>query len=493
MSEQQNNAVVIGAGIVGVCTAFELSKSGYNVTVIEKFPLAGQFCSMGNAGVIRDHSAPPFKSVAPHSSTASLIWNAFKSTLPTFKPHYQTFGCLDPYFFTDITCNKWVYAFFKSKIKKKNNQQLLDVFDQYCLHSYISNSAEIKNITDYDFLSNTGYAQIIPTSKSISNVKHAKNLYGQLSVPKLLQVTNTNTNIDQLSTTTPTQNTIDTIAVEHYPHSWIGDCHKFSNFVKTVTMNDINFRFNSEAQQILIDKNNNVYGVEIDNNEIIKADKIIICAGVLTNNIIQNKIYQMNGKIERKKLKLPHVPIVPLQGFSISIPYPKCKYKFPFSSTVYYPTQIYVSRINDNILRFSNYGYFRNTKYAMKKWNNMQDVIEAKEGIQNNVIDASKFENMLLDNLENCIKNNLLSLYDINEKYFDENKIIWTGFRPYTPDTLPIVDEIKGINGLYVNAGHGMLGWGTSHGTAKLLVSKINNETDETQSELLKLLSIHRF
>eukprot|EP01084_Bolivina_argentea_P256346 431557_1 len=385
MSEQRNNAVVIGAGIVGVCTAFELSKSGYNVTVIEKFPLAGQFCSMGNAGVIRDHSAPPFKSLVPHLSTASLIWETLKSVLPRFKPHYETYGCLDPYFFTDITCNKWIYTFFKSKIKKQN-QQLINLFEQYCLDSFISNSNEIKNITNYNFLSNTGFAEIIPVSK------HAKNLYSQLSVVKLEQVAST-------TNTSPTQNTVDTIAVEYYPQTWTGDSHKFSNIIKTITMNDINFRFNSEAQQILIDKNNNVYGVEIDNNEIIKADKIIICAGVLTNNIIQNKIYKMHMNdeniMERNKVVgLSYIPIVPLQGFSISIPYPKGKYKFPFNSIVYYPTHIYVSRINDNILRFSNYGYFRNTKYAMKTWNNMQNIIEAKEGIQNNVINASKFENM---------------------------------------------------------------------------------------------------
>ncbi len=47
-----------------------------------------------------------------------------------------------------------------------------------------------------------------------------------------------------------------------------------------------------------------------------------------------------------------------------------------------------------------------------------------------------------------------------------------------------------GINGLYVNAGHGMLGWGMSHGTAKLLVTLINNQTNQKENKLLKLLSL---
>ena len=36
MSSEKPSVVVIGAGVVGVCTAWELSKIGYNVTVIER-------------------------------------------------------------------------------------------------------------------------------------------------------------------------------------------------------------------------------------------------------------------------------------------------------------------------------------------------------------------------------------------------------------------------------------------------------------------------
>eukprot|EP00483_Globobulimina_turgida_P001324 UN01326 len=200
--------------------------------------------------------------------------------------------------------------------------------------------------------------------------------------------------------------------------------------------------------------------------------------------------------MDRKKVKLPYIPIVPLQGFSISVPYsPNSKYKYPFASVCYFPSRIYASRINDKILRFSAYGYFRNTGYAAKAWKNMQNAIEPRQGIQSNIYNPTKFENALLDNLENCVKDNLLLLYDIDEEYFEENKIRWTGFRPYTPDGLPFVDQIKRVNGLYVNAGHGSLGWGTSHGTAKLLVNLIDKlpVADENQNNVLKLLSIDRF
>ena len=44
--------VVVGAGIVGLTAAYRLS----NVTVVEKFNYGGQFCSHGNAGMIRGRS-----------------------------------------------------------------------------------------------------------------------------------------------------------------------------------------------------------------------------------------------------------------------------------------------------------------------------------------------------------------------------------------------------------------------------------------------------
>src|SRR5712692_1950108 len=44
--------VVIGAGVVGVTTAYYLAKSGHQVTVVEKEPEAATLASAGNAGII---------------------------------------------------------------------------------------------------------------------------------------------------------------------------------------------------------------------------------------------------------------------------------------------------------------------------------------------------------------------------------------------------------------------------------------------------------
>jgi glycine/D-amino acid oxidase-like deaminating enzyme len=50
---------------------------------------------------------------------------------------------------------------------------------------------------------------------------------------------------------------------------------------------------------------------------------------------------------------------------------------------------------------------------------------------------------------------------------------IWTGFRPATPDQLPLIGRWENTPGLWIAAGHEGLGITTSLGTAGLLVDLI--------------------
>lgn len=51
-------AIVIGAGIVGVCSGLELQKRGWSVTIIDRLP-PGEGCSFGNAGILAAQAVVP--------------------------------------------------------------------------------------------------------------------------------------------------------------------------------------------------------------------------------------------------------------------------------------------------------------------------------------------------------------------------------------------------------------------------------------------------
>src|SRR2546428_539713 len=65
--------VIIGAGVVGVTTAYYLAKSGHQVTVVEKEPEAAMLASGGNAGLIAPgHSFAWASPTAPKELLRSL-------------------------------------------------------------------------------------------------------------------------------------------------------------------------------------------------------------------------------------------------------------------------------------------------------------------------------------------------------------------------------------------------------------------------------------
>jgi D-amino-acid dehydrogenase len=49
----------------------------------------------------------------------------------------------------------------------------------------------------------------------------------------------------------------------------------------------------------------------------------------------------------------------------------------------------------------------------------------------------------------------------------------WSGERPMTPSSRPIIAPSKRLRGVYINAGHGMLGWTLAMGSARRLVQMI--------------------
>jgi D-amino-acid dehydrogenase len=52
----------------------------------------------------------------------------------------------------------------------------------------------------------------------------------------------------------------------------------------------------------------------------------------------------------------------------------------------------------------------------------------------------------------------------------------WMGFRPSTPDSLPIVGEVAGRRGLFLAVGHGHFGMTGGPPSGRLLSQLINNK-----------------
>lgn len=69
---EQKHVVIVGAGVIGVCTAYYCAKRGHRVTVIDRNPEQRDGCSFGNAGmVVPSHFVPL---AAPGMVALGLKW-----------------------------------------------------------------------------------------------------------------------------------------------------------------------------------------------------------------------------------------------------------------------------------------------------------------------------------------------------------------------------------------------------------------------------------
>ena len=69
---------------------------------------------------------------------------------------------------------------------------------------------------------------------------------------------------------------------------------------------------------------------------------------------------------------------------------------------------------------------------------------------------------------------------DLNQALF------WSGLRPMTPDSTPLIGRTR-FDNLFLNTGHGTLGWTMSLGSAKLTADIVCGKDTEIRSDDLSL------
>ena len=55
----------------------------------------------------------------------------------------------------------------------------------------------------------------------------------------------------------------------------------------------------------------------------------------------------------------------------------------------------------------------------------------------------------------------------------------WAGLRPATPATSPYIGRVAAVSNLWINAGHGQLGWSMSAGSGRLLADAMSGQSLE--------------
>ena len=126
--------VIIGGGIIGLCTAYYLNEKGHNVTIVDKSDM-NSGTSYVNAGYLSPSHLIPLAS--PDSLKNGLKW-MFDSKSPLYiKPRFS------------LSLLNWMYAFAKSSSNSHVNKSIPLIKDITLLSQKLYD--EIKQKSDFNF------------------------------------------------------------------------------------------------------------------------------------------------------------------------------------------------------------------------------------------------------------------------------------------------------------------------------------------------------
>ena len=223
----------------------------------------------------------------------------------------------------------------------------------------------------------------------------------------------------------------------HYKDDEIGDAYKFcKSLEESIRNKGGRILVNTNIKKILLNKRK-VNSVVTD-RAVLRAKRVVICAGSWSPIIL-------------KELGIK-IPIKPVKGYSLTY------------STAGLENTPNLSVIDESI------------HIAITPYKNRLRVAGTAEFVGfNDEVHPKRIA--YLNSKLNEVYPSILS-----KVQGDEDVEVWFGFRPMSADGLPFIGETK-IEGLYVNTGHGHLGWTLAMGSANLLADQIINEETEIDSQ----------
>lgn len=207
------------------------------------------------------------------------------------------------------------------------------------------------------------------------------------------------------------------------PNDETGDCQLFTQRLATMAQEaGVVFRFNTPVEHLLSD-GDAIYGAKCG-NEIIKADAWVMAFGSYSTSMLKGII---------------DIPVYPLKGYSLTIPV-KEEDGAPVSTILDETYKIAITRFDQRI-----------------RVGGMAEIV----GFNTDLLQLRR------ETLEMVVRDLFPRGGSVEEATF------WTGLRPMTPDGTPIVGRTP-MRNLWLNTGHGTLGWTMACGSGQLLSDLIS-------------------
>lgn len=400
--------IVLGAGVIGVTTAYYLKKSGHEVTVLEKGPGASLATSYANGGQLSYSYSEPLANPSLLPKVPGLLLsNLLRSkNLPFYiKP------TMEPELYY------WLFEFMRNCSTARtlaNNEAILRLAlrSRDEMHKLLSG----RNI-EFDYRK-TGKLHIFDSERDFMHAAEMSEIQNKFGCGQ--QVLLRDQCIEKEPAIAPMRKHI--AGGVFSPLDESGDVHKFTaELAKMLAGEGVEFRYNTEVTDI------NFSGDGIEHvsaaGKKFTADAFIVALGPYSAAFCRKAGIS--------------IPVYPLKGYSITV-----KANFPHApkaSVTDNHRKIVYTLLGDR-LRIAGIAELAGYDHSINK-----------------------------DRIESMVRAARESMPEAGDYSAVEE---WTALRPATPGSVPIIGKTKYRN-LYLNTGHGMLGWTLACGSAAQLAEMV--------------------
>ncbi len=220
------------------------------------------------------------------------------------------------------------------------------------------------------------------------------------------------------------------------PHDETGDCHLFTQRLAGIARGlGVDFRFN-EAVDGLLTEGGRITGVR-SGGKVLKADRYVLAFGSYSRDFLA-------------PLGLS-IPVYPVKGYSLTVPLVNPALA-PQSTVLDETYKVAVTRFDARI----------------------------RVG---GMAELGGFDLRLNPRRRQTLEKVVTDLFPGGDLARAE---FWTGLRPMTPDSTPIVGATPYAN-LFLNTGHGTLGWTMACGSGKLVADLLSGQRPEISTDGLAM------
>ena len=402
--------IILGAGVIGVTSAWYLAQAGHEVTVIDRQPGPALETSFANAGEISPGYASPW--AAPGIPQKAIKWLLMHHA-PLIISARPDFAKIEWVTRMLTNCTSAAYGVNKSRMVR------LAEYSRDVLR-------DLRATTGISYDERTqGTLQLFRTQKQVDAA------YKDIKVLKADGVPFEVLDADQCVVAEPG------LAPSRHkftgglrlPGDETGDCFKFTNrLADMAAAAGVVFRYGVSIDRLEQD-GGRIVAVQTSAGRLT-ADSFVLALGSYSPNMARPLGMRL--------------PVYPVKGYSITLPIINAD-RAPVSTVMDETFKIAITRLGDRIRvgGMAEISGFNNTLHARRKATLQHSV----EDLFGGAGDQTRAE-------------------------------FWSGLRPMTPDGTPIIGR-SAVANLYLNTGHGTLGWTMAAGSGRVLADLMSGRVPE--------------